>query len=130
MKPEKPFNGGQWTRARMKSFVMSALRGASWPQKYEAIRRAFVKNGINIKTGRNCKLHRCAECEGLFPKNGVQADHIVPVIGPNGFDSWDLVVERLFCEASGFRILCKKCHKAVTKLENEERRNLKLSKKQ
>lgn len=119
---ERPFNGGAWTKARMTSFIKSALRGARWPQKYEAIKKAYVKDGINPATGRKCKLHRCAHCKGEFPKSGVHADHIIPVVGPEGFQSWDVYIERLYCEVSGFRVLCKNCHKAVTRKEQEERR--------
>jgi 5-methylcytosine-specific restriction endonuclease McrA len=119
---DRPFNGGEWSVARMTSFIKSALRGARWPQKYKAIASAYVKNGINPRTGRKCKLHICAHCRKLFPQNGVQADHVVPVVGPEGFVSWDVYIQRLFCEADGFTILCKACHAKVTKDEQEERR--------
>ncbi len=119
---DRPFNGGTWTTARMASFIKSALRGAHWPQKYTAIRRAFVREGINPKTGRKCKLHLCSHCRQTFPQGGVQADHIVPVVGPEGFVSWDVYIQRLYCEADGFQVLCKECHAKVTKEEQEERR--------
>ncbi len=122
----RPYNGGQWTAARMTSFIKSALRGARWPQKYECIQRAYVSDGINPKTGRKCKLHRCPSCSELFPATGMQADHIEPVIGPEGFVSWDLFISRLYCEGSGFVALCKGCHKAKTKEENATRRQLKI----
>lgn len=120
---ERPYNNGEWTEARFTSFVKSALRGARWPQKYEAVKRAFVEYGINPATGRKCKLHRCSACRDLFPQNGVQADHIIPVVGPEGFVSWDRFIQRLFCEADGFKILCKACHSKVTNEEREARRN-------
>lgn len=90
--------------------------------KYEAIKRAYEKDGINPRTGRKCKLHRCQHCRKLFPQNAVQADHITPVVGPKGFTTWDEYIERLYCEADGFQILCKECHAKVTKEEREERR--------
>ena len=46
---------------------MSALRRAQWPVKYEAIRSAFVRDGVNPATGRKCKLHKCSDCGELFP---------------------------------------------------------------
>jgi hypothetical protein len=49
-----PYNGGTWTKARMRSFVMSALRRAQWPVKFRAIKKAYVKDGINPATGRKC----------------------------------------------------------------------------
>lgn len=97
-----------------------------WPPKYRAIKLAYVQDGINPATGRKCKLHRCEACLGLFPQNGVQADHIVPVVGPEGFQSWDLYIQRLFCEADGFKILCKGCHSKVTAQERVGRQFEKL----
>lgn len=121
----REFNGGQWTAARYTSFVKSALRGARWPQKYEAVRRAYVRDGINPATGRKCKLHRCEQCQQLFPQSGVQADHNIPVVGPEGFTTWDDYIERLFVDADGFTILCKSCHGKITKQENLDRREMK-----
>ena len=118
----KPYNNGEWTVARYNSFVMSALRKARWPIKYSALRRAFVKNGVNPKTGRKCKLHRCAECKGLFMQKEVAIDHIETVTPLTGFVSWDDTISRLFCEIEGFQILCKPCHAIKTKEENTARR--------
>ena len=118
---EKPFNGGAWTEARMRSFVMSALRGAKWPQKFRAIKKAFIGKGPNPKTGRACNLHKCPGCGQIFPQGEMQADHINPVIPIEkewehtylGYD-WNDVIRRLFCEIDGFEPLCKTCHKAKT----------------
>ena len=119
---EKPYNSGQWTQARYNSFIKSALRGARWPVKYECIKSAFVEHGINPKTGRKCKLHKCVECKQLFPQNQMQADHIEPIIPVTGFTTWDDFISRLFCEIEGFQAICKDCHKIKTKKENEDRR--------
>lgn len=118
----RPRNGGQWTEARFVSFVKSALRGARWPAKYECIKRAFVENGINPDTGKKCKLCRCEGCGKLFKQGDLKADHINPVIGPEGFQSWDLFISRLYCEADGFQALCVSCHADKTAEENGARR--------
>ena len=45
----------------------------------------------------------------------VQVDHTVPVIDPvNGFETWDIFVERLFCDIGNLSVLCKPCHKIKT----------------
>jgi hypothetical protein len=75
MKKPKPFNGGQWTVARKRSFIMSALRRAQWPVKYSCLRSAFVRDGVNPKTGRKCKLHECEECHELFPAHTNRTSH-------------------------------------------------------
>jgi len=121
-KPIKCRNSGKWTQARFHSFIMSALRRAQWPVKYEAIKTAYVKDGINPKSGRPCKLHLCPVCKALFPQSAMQADHLIPVIPTTGFDSWDGVIERLYCELDGYEPLCKQCHKTRTKTQNEERK--------
>lgn len=119
---EKPHNGGTWSEARKKSFITSALRRAQWPQRHAAVKAAYVEDGINPKTGRKCKLHRCSDCNELFPQKEVQADHITPVVGPEGFIDWNTFIERLYVEADGYRVLCKGCHKIITDQENAERR--------
>jgi hypothetical protein len=113
----RPYAGGEWTASRFRSFVMSALRGARWPVKYAAINAAFVTYGINPKTGRKCKLHRCAHCKQLFPQSKVQADHINPIVPVTGFDSWDDVIRRNFCEIDGYQVLCGDCHLVKTNQE-------------
>lgn len=116
----KPYNGGQWTAARYRSFVMSALRGARWPIKYAAISKQFVRDAV--VNGRRVKLHRCPICQQEVPRGHMQADHIKPVTPISGWDSWDGVISRMFCEADGFQALCKGCHLAKTLNENAERR--------
>jgi len=125
MLKERPYNGGTWTEARMHSFIMSALRRAKWPQKYKAIQGAYIDDGINPKTGRAVKLHRCEECNDCFMASEMQADHISPVVPLTGFDSWDGVIGRLFCEAASYQALCKPCHKIKSGEENKERRRIK-----
>lgn len=122
---DRPRNGGQWTEARFVSFVKSALRGARWPQKYQCIKDAYIEDGINPATGRKCKLHECPQCNGTFPQNQMHADHIIPVVGPEGFQTWDMFIERLFVEADGFQAMCKECHKRITKHETNVRKETK-----
>lgn len=137
-KPLKQYNGGQWTEARMRSFVMSALRKARWPVKYAAIKTAYVENGVNPATGRKCKLHRCVKCGGLFPANVMQADHIEPVVPLDGEwgdttrylgYNWNELIPRLFGELSNFQVLCKPCHKEKSGQEKAVRAEFKREKK-
>jgi 5-methylcytosine-specific restriction endonuclease McrA len=118
----KPYNGGQWTEARRNAFIKSALRNARWPVKYAALTNARVGKRINPATGRLAMFHVCADCNCDFVAKDVVADHIVPVVLITGFDSWDGVIERLFCEVDGFQCLCKECHSRKTKGENAMRR--------
>jgi len=54
-------------------------------------------------------------------------DHVVPVVGPEGFTTFDEYITRLFCNVNGFAAICASCHQVKTQLENEERRDTKKS---
>lgn len=118
-KPEKTRNGGQWTEARFRGFVVSALRGAfrRWQPKYDTLKSAFTTQKTNEKTGRLAKHYRCAKCKKDFPQSNVQVDHIDPIGSCATFDEF---VERLFCEKENLQVLCKPCHKKKTKKENKK----------
>lgn len=112
---------GQWTEARFTSFVKGALRQASvkWAPIQSVLAKARTRRGF----------YHCALCEQEVPATtrdgrkrvkNVHVDHIHPVIDPaKGFESWDKVVERLFCEEDGLRVLCAACHKTVTDEEKQ-----------
>ena len=130
----KPYNGGQWTLARQRSFVMSALRRARWPQKFVSVRNAYVADGTNPRTGRTCKLHRCEQCHNQFPQSQIQADHKEPVIPVDGKwgdtiqwlgYNWNELLQRLYCDADGFSAICKQCHKTKTSEERKQRKESK-----
>lgn len=117
----KEHNSGKWTKSRFQSFVKSALRKASlrWPPKSEVLREARFARGIYICNG--CKQHIPASIKvnGKRVKNAL-VDHINPVIDPHvGFDSWDEVINRMFCETDNLQVLCKECHDKKTQEEKE-----------
>ena len=120
LKPEKTRNGNQWTEARYNSFVKGGLRSASqrWPPKYETLNAACVGQRINPKSGRLAKFYTCNSCKDDFV-----AKDILPVVLTSGFDSWEGVVARMFCEKEHLEVLCKPCHKLVSAEENKERKN-------
>lgn len=117
-------NNGEWTAARFNSFVKSALRSASqrWPPKYRTLLAARRGKGINPKSGRLAEFYQCASCLNLFVSKEVEVNHKTPVVPLTGFDSWDGVVQRIFCEAEQLEVLCKPCHKSVTREENTQRK--------
>lgn len=118
------FNGGRWTQARYNSFIKSALRSASqrWPPRYETLNDACVGQRINPASGRLAKFYTCNGCKQIFPAKDVEVNHKIPVVPTEGFDNWDSVIKRMYCEKEGLEALCKPCHKATTKRESEERK--------
>jgi hypothetical protein len=51
----------------------------------------------------------------------MRADHIVPVVGPEGFKDWNTFIERLYVEKEGFQAIDKDCHATKTNNERKER---------
>lgn len=83
-----------------KSLIISALRKIwLWsPERKQAL--------TNAKARKN---YRCNHCHKLFPKKGVQVDHIIPI---GTFIDWNTYIERLFCPITNLQVLCKTCHKS------------------
>ncbi len=117
-------NSGKWTEGRYRSFVTSTLRGGfrRWPPKFDVLKNAFTGKKINKKTGRVASHYKCAKCKKQFVATGVQVDHKDPVVCPEkGFESWDVFIERLFCEVDNLQVLCKTCHSIKTKEERKKK---------
>lgn len=121
---DKPYCGGTWTESKFNSFIKSGLRATSvrWPPRYQALADAFDHQGINPATGRKAKLYRCKSCNNLFPSAQIEINHIIPVVPVTGFDNWDNVIKRMFCEKEHLEALCKPCHKSLTLAENQQRK--------
>lgn len=112
--PEKPFCGGQWTRARYFQFLRSALRTASmkWNPIWQCLKLAEYGVRVNPKTKRKAMHFTCSGCESSFPRKEVQVDHIIPAGSLTCHEDLPGFVERLFCEVDGLRVLCIDCHLA------------------
>ena len=111
----KPYCNGQWTEARFKGFIISALRRASsrWAPKYTC--RKNSKRGYN--------KYECALCHEIVGNKHIKVDHIDPVIDPNvGFISYDEFIRRLFVELPGYQAICTYCHDKKTASEREIRK--------
>lgn len=99
----------------LKSFIIATLRRASY--------RWIPRNECRLKarTGRN--QYTCAYCKGTFTRKDTKVDHIQPVIDPTkGWTTYEDFIERLFCAAEGFQVLCDNHHKEKTLLENATRK--------
>lgn len=115
----KTRNGATWTEARFRSFIRSQLRAATmrWGPIAQCLKDA--------RTGRGEYL--CAQCQQIVPAtakvNGkriknVHVDHIEPIVDPTvGFVSYDVLIERMFCEAPNLQVLCNDCHTIKTDAE-------------
>lgn len=112
-----------------RSLVMGAIRRVF--SRSELRRKALELSIVEYRDeGRKrvTKWSRCPECLGYIPTYLMQVDHVLPIIhleetleGLN----WDLVIDRVWCEISNLRAICKTCHSIKTKAENKERRMFK-----
>jgi 5-methylcytosine-specific restriction endonuclease McrA len=66
--------------------------------------------------------YRCTKCKQEFTAKDMEVDHKKPVVDPTkGFESWDIFIDNLFCEATNLQALCKGCHQIKTQLEKKKR---------
>lgn len=118
-----------------KTWVTWQLRRLSyrWPARSAAFRRAAVTEaeyrrhpGIKNLSKRIRNFYCCQLCKLIFDRKHVSADHLYPVIDPKrGFRGWDEYIPRLFCDESGFQILCSDCHDEKTTRERQLRKQYK-----
>lgn len=81
------------------------------------------KDGTIAKRPR--VFYKCFHCKKEFNSTQVQVDHIDPVVPPNipaKYMSYDVLIDRIFCNESNLQILCKEHHKQKSQLENNLRR--------
>lgn len=105
----------------LQQFLIYHLRRMSlrWPQRNFAMREARVSRG----------QYTCAICNKTYTKKEIQLDHIEPVVDLTGFVDWNTYVARLFCDKSGFAVLCTTCHDSKTELENSARKKVQIEKR-
>jgi 5-methylcytosine-specific restriction endonuclease McrA len=109
MANQRAFDFKQWLKGRLRR--LSYMH----PERTEALKIARV--------GRN--QYKCKKCLRLFTRKEIRIDHIIPIVPVSGWDTWDGLINRLFCSREGLQILCNPCHKIKTKKENTKRRELK-----
>ena len=100
----------------IKSKVIPALRRVSrwWAPKQDAMRKQKVSPG----------KYKCQGCGEIFGQKEISLDHIKAVVNPKvGFVDWNEYILRMFCDSSGFQVLCNDgCHASKTQTENEIRK--------
>tara|TARA_R100000951_G_scaffold63860_3_gene53624 strand:+ start:4178 stop:4546 length:369 start_codon:yes stop_codon:yes gene_type:complete len=113
----KPYNGGEWTKARYFGFIRSNLRRARYPVIYKVKKAA--ERPYKGDNKRQKYEYQCAICKKWHMGKNVQVDHIKPCGSLKEFSDLPRFVETLYCEADNLRVLCKDCHQVIT---NEERK--------
>jgi len=127
MTVDKPHNGGTWTTARKKAFIISTLRRATtkWGPKQQVIRNARIRRGIYVC--EKCKQETPASLPPLEGnkrrRKGIIADHISPIVSPtDGFIDYNTWIDRCFIEIDGFQALCWQCDQEKQTIERAIRK--------
>lgn len=114
---------GQWTQSKFNSFIKNNLRSATrkWAPIQSCRKRAHVGRG----------QYRCECCKEIVAPTvydeekrkrvpNIFVDHVHPIIDPHvGFVSWDMTIERMFCDSDNLQLICGKCHKIKSQEEIE-----------
>lgn len=106
-------NNNTMTEAGYNNFIRGVLRAGTkrWKPRTAVKKEAEVGRKINVLSGRMAKHYECSVCKGHFPNSLVEVHHVEPVIGEEGFVSWDVFIERLYSEKDNLTVVCKECHK-------------------
>lgn len=98
-----------------KSKIIAALRRVSrwWAPRTEAMKLAKVSPG----------KYKCQSCGDIVGQKEIKMDHKAAVVDPkHGFQTWEIYIERMFCDVEGFDAICENCHIIKTQTELELRK--------
>lgn len=89
------------------------------------LRKSWVRDKVRTEVLGDARIERgkylCEQCKTIIGPKEIDIDHKEPVIPLTGWVSFDDYIERLFCGKDNLRVLCKDCHKSVTKVQTEQR---------
>ena len=75
------------------------------------------------RSKRDAVQYQCMVCNLWVSSTDIAVDHIDPVISvEDGFQDWNVFVQRLFCDASNLQTVCSTCHQEKTNRERKARK--------
>jgi len=76
----------------------------------------YNKDGSRHK--RNWVKRQCQVCDQWVPTSKIAVDHIDPVVSVDeGFQDWNIFVDRLWCAKDNLQRICDDCHQKKTNAE-------------
>lgn len=73
--------------------------------------------------GRQKWEYQCSVCSNWFPQKNIEIDHIVECGSIRKWEDLTPFAQRLFCGKEGLRVVCKQCHKEITKNQRFKKKN-------
>lgn len=108
------------TESAFRTKLQSVLRNIRWwKPPLQALKLAERKSKSDNK--RLKYEYQCNHCKEWFSRKEVAIDHVISVVGEDGFQDWNTYIERLFTEVDNYQVLCTECHHIKSQSENQER---------
>lgn len=117
-KAPKEFNRHRWLINQLRRLTLR------YPPAFNYINSKKTTYYIKSKKGKDLKRVKfnCDKCgKQDLKRKEVELDHKVPVVKSEGFQDIGTFLERLFCDASNFWLICKNCHYNKSLEETKER---------
>jgi len=116
-----------------RNWILHQLRRLSlkWGPRLKALNRTKKEFYITSKKGTQVKRvsWTCESCgKADLTSKEKQMDHIIEVIGNEGFIDWNNYIPRLLCDEENFQTLCLSCHEKKS-LNNQNQRHFNKKKK-
>ena len=120
--------------SKFRSFIINLLRQGTykWKARGEAQKLARIHSatfqcntcGDGIYTGKKTLelAIKGLKVDVEVRVGKIKVDHIDPVVGVEGFISWDEYIPKMFCDIDNLQIQCDECHKYKSKIERELRK--------
>lgn len=116
---------------KKKNWILHQLRRISlkWPPRCRALERTKKTFYITSKKGTQVKRvsWTCEMCGKADLKDKEkQLDHKLAVVDPVvGYIDLEVYADRLFCDDTGWQVICLECHETKSRQENGTRENSK-----
>lgn len=105
---EKPHNAGTMSKSAFWGWVRSSLRNRTRVWKPVSLCKTEARRKYTGKNKLQKWEYQCNICEGWFKDKEIAVDHIIEAGALTCKEEAGDFIERLFCEVSGFQVLCNK----------------------
>lgn len=102
--------GNSMTDQAFWGMIQRVLRRASLRWKPRLLAKNAVRRPYHGKNKRQKFEYQCEHCGNWFAEKQIEMDHVVECASSQCGDDIEGYINRLFCEESGWRVLCKPCH--------------------
>jgi len=83
----------------------------------------FTKSGERHKV--DAVQFECQTCHSWVGRKLIAVDHFIPVVSvEEGFQTWDIFIDRINCDINNLKRICENCHQAKSNAERMQRNAL------